>query len=149
MPGAEPAGPSVAVLDASVAVRWMVPERGSAEAAELLNRPILWVAPRLMLTEAAAALRRKVAGGELRAETAVHALNTLVEAVADGTILLAEDEVFVSSALTLALTLGHKVPDCLYLAVAERDGLALATADTRLEGLARQRGVRTYAVPSA
>src|SRR5574341_742650 len=118
MPGAEPT-PSVAVLDASVAVRWVVPERGSEEAAELLSRPVLWVAPRLMLTEAASALRRKVAEGELRAEIAVQALNTLVEAVADGTILLTEDEDFVPSALTLALTLLHKLPDCLYLAVAE------------------------------
>src|SRR5262245_61696392 len=105
------------------------------------------VAPRLMLAEAASALRRKVAAGELRAELAIQALATLVDAVADGTIVLAQDEAFVASALTLALALGHKLPDCLYLAVAERDGLSLATADARLERLARS--VPTYAVPSA
>jgi predicted nucleic acid-binding protein len=148
MPAAE-STPSVAVLDASVAVRWVVPERGTDEAAALLNRPILWVAPRLMLAEVASALRRKVSAGELRAEIAVQALDALIDAVADGTIVLVQDEAFVASALTLALALGHKLPDCLYLAVAERDGLSLATADTRLERLARQRGVPTYAVPSA
>ena len=103
----------------------------------------------MMLTEAASALRRKVAGGELRPEIAAGALTALVEAVKDGTIRLGDDEDFVSSAMTLALTLGHKVPDCLYLALAEREGLALATADVRLEQLARRRGVPTYAVPSA
>jgi predicted nucleic acid-binding protein len=102
-----------------------------------------------MLTEAASALRRKVVEGELRAEVAFQALNALVDAVADGTIRLTDDEEFVSTALTLALSLGHKLPDCLYLSVAERDGLALATADVRLEELARQRGVPTYLVPSA
>jgi predicted nucleic acid-binding protein len=147
MPGAEPR-PTTAVLDASVAVRWVVPERGSDEAAELLARPIAWLAPRLMLTEAAAALRRKVAGGELSVAVAVQALGALVEAIADGTVRVADDEEFVSSALVLALTLGHKVPDCLYLAVAEREGCELATADQRLEQLARQRGIATYLVPS-
>jgi predicted nucleic acid-binding protein len=147
MPGAETT-PSAAVLDASVAVRWVIPERGSNEAAALLARPISWLAPRLMLTEAAAALRRKVAEGELSPAVAIQALGALVEAVADGTVRVTEDEEFISSALTLALTLGHKVPDCLYLAVAEREGCELATADQRLEQLARQRGISTYLVPS-
>jgi predicted nucleic acid-binding protein len=147
MPGAE-ATPSAAVLDASVAVRWVVPERGSDEAADLLARPISWLTPRLMLTEAAGALRRKVAGGELSAAAAIQALGALIEAVADGTVLVLDDEEFISSALSLALTLGHKVPDCLYLAVAEREGCELATADQRLDELARQRGIATYLVPS-
>ena len=148
MPVAE-ATPEIAVLDASVAVRWVVPERGSDEAAALLDRPILWVAPRLMLAETASALRRKASAGELRAEIAVQALAALVDAVADGTIVVIQDEAFIASALTLALGLGQKLRDCLYLAVAERDGLSLATADARLLRLARQRGVPTYAVPSA
>jgi len=36
------------VLDASVAVRWVVSEEGSAEAAELLERELTWIAPRLL-----------------------------------------------------------------------------------------------------
>lgn len=147
MPTAE--SPSAAVLDASVAVRWVVPERGSDEAAELLGRPIAWVAPRLMLTEVASALRRKVQESELGAEHALQALDALVTAVADGTVSLADDEEAVSSALGLALTLGHRVPDCLYLALAEREGATLVTADQRLEALARLRGIATVLVPSA
>src|SRR5262245_56636852 len=143
MPGGETT-PSAAVLDASVAVRWVVPERGSQEAAELLMRPISWLAPRLMLAEAAGALRRKGAGGGLSAPAAIQARGRLVEAVADGTVRLLEDEEFIASALTLAITLGHRVPDCLYLAVAEREGCQLATADQHLEDLARQRRIATY-----
>jgi len=102
-----------------------------------------------MLTEVASALRRKTAGDELRVEVAAQALEALVSAAADGTIRLADDEEIVSSALLLALAIGHKVPDCLYLALAEREGAGLATADQRLGELARQRGVSTYLVPSA
>lgn len=141
--------PALAVLDASVAVRWVVPEVGSDEAAELLLRPIAWIAPRLMLTEAASALRRKVAAGELTTAISSQALDTLVQAIADGILRLVDDEAFVSSALMLAITHDHRMPDCLYLALAERHGAAIATAERRLAGLARQRGVTALTVPSA
>lgn len=143
-----PAVSTLAVLDASVAVRWVVMERGSTEAADLLARDITWIAPRLVLTEIAAALRRKAAGDELPTLTAVQALDTLLQAVADGLVLLADDEDVIGAALTLALALRHKVPDCLYLALAEREGAALATADTRLATLARRRGLTVFLVPS-
>jgi predicted nucleic acid-binding protein len=147
MPGVEPV--RSAILDASVSMRWIVPEVGTGHAVELLSQPIAWKAPRLMMSEVAAALRRKVAGGDLRAEQAIDALDALLAAVADGTVQLAEDETLIAAALTLALTSGHRVPDCLYLAIAEREGAALATADRRLEALARERGVSTMFVPSA
>jgi len=148
MPGAE-TPPTTAVLDASVAVRWVVAEEGSEQAAGLLSRSISWIAPRLMLTEVAAALRRKVVDGGLPAELASQSLDALVRAVAEGTVRLADDEEVVSTALLLALTLGHKVPDCLYLALAEREGAGLVTADRRLDELARQRGIACELVPSS
>jgi len=141
--------PAPIVLDASVAVRWLVPERGSEEAAALLGQPFTWLAPRLLVTEVGSALRRKVAGGELSGDVATHALGVLVDAIDDGIIRLAEDEHLVASALTLALTLGRKLPDSLYLALAEREGASLATADKTLILMARQRGVRVLAIPSA
>lgn len=147
MPGVE-AEFSTAVLDASVAVRWVVPERGSEEAAELLVEAIGWVAPRLLLVESAAALRRKIVAGELAAEQGLQALEALLQAVADGVVRLADDEEIVPSAVTLALTLAHKVPDCVYLALAEREGLGLVTADRRLHELARRRGVASHLIPA-
>jgi predicted nucleic acid-binding protein len=47
------------------------------------------------------------------------------------------------------LSFDHKVPDCLYLALAEREGAFLASADRRLLTLTRQRGVDVAVVPSA
>jgi predicted nucleic acid-binding protein len=141
--------PELAVLDASVAVRWLVTERGSDEAAVLLGRAVGWLAPRLMLTEAAGALRRKTAGGELDAALAAQALDFLVDGAEGGLIHIADDETLVASALMLAISLKHRVPDCMYLALAEREGAALATADGRLASLAKARGVEVWKVPAA
>ena len=143
------AAPALAVLDASVAVRWLVAEHGSDEAAVLLGRPVGWLAPRLMLTEAAGALRRKTAGGELDATQAAQALDILIDGAEGGLIHIADDETLVASALMLAIGLKHRVPDCMYLALAEREGAALATADARLASLAKSRGVDVWRVPAA
>ena len=136
------------VLDASVAVRWVIEEEGSVEAAILLDQEIGWIAPRLLLTEVASALRRKVADGAVAAALAGQALDTLLQAVADGIVHLADDERIVSQALLLAISLEHKLPDCLYLALAEREGAAIATADVRLARLARARNVDVLLVPA-
>ena len=141
--------PQVVVLDASVAVRWIVEEEGSAEADDLLARDFAWIAPRLLLTEVASALRRKVVDGALPAIAAAQSLDALLQAINDGLVSLADDEQLVSQALFLALSLQHKLPDCLYLALAEREGASIATADDKLAKLARSRDITVLAVPHA
>ena len=141
--------PPSMVLDASVAVRWVISEEGSEEAAALLERDLSWVAPRLLVTEVASALRRKAAEGALDPAVAGHALDTLLQAVADGVLRLADDEAIIGHALLLALSLRRKVPDCVYLAVAERHGAGLATADSQLARMARSRGVQVLQIPHA
>lgn len=140
---------TVGVLDASIAVKIVVPEVGTAESLDVMRRPVRWLAPRLMVTEVASALRRKVAGGQLSTLDASAALAVTLDAVTDGIIALADDEALAQAALHLALSLDHRVPDCLYLALAEREGAFLASADRKLLGLARQRGVEVAAIPSA
>ncbi len=125
----------------------MVSEEGSAEAAELLERELTWIAPRLLMTEAASALRRKVADGAIDPAVAGQSLDALLQAVADGVIRLVDDERIIAQALLLAISLQHKVPDCVYLALAEREGASIATADDRLTRLARRRGVTVHRVP--
>ena len=71
-----------------------------------------------------------------------------LDAVADGVIGLADDEGLVQAALALAFELGHKVPDCLYLALAEREGALLVSADRKLVALARKRGIDVIEIPS-
>lgn len=146
MPGAN--GPTrPAVVDASVAVRWVVSEEGSDDAVALLQQSFRWLAPRLLLTEVASALRRKVVEGELSTEVALEALDVLLTELGSS-IELAADETLMPLALTLALSLEHKLPDCVYLALAERTGADLVTADRRLDRIARERGIRATLVPT-
>ncbi|MCC2663418.1 MAG: hypothetical protein K0S96_719 [Geminicoccaceae bacterium] len=133
--------PLATVLDASVAVRWLATEPGTAAAVALLNRPTRWVAPRLLLTEVAGALHRKIGEGRMPDIAAAEALDVLLSAVDRGEVFLAEDERFMAAALMLATSTRHKVADCVYVALAEHEGAALATADRRLASLAERRGV--------
>jgi predicted nucleic acid-binding protein len=89
MPGIKRA--RIAVVDASVAVKWVVDERHSTAAAGLLARPIGWIAPRLMLVEAAATLRRKVVQRELRTAGAAASLRVLLDAAREGSALCTAD----------------------------------------------------------
>lgn len=139
---------ALGVLDASVAVKLVVNEPGTAESVGLIDQPIRWLAPRLLVTEVASTLRRKAEGGALSTLHATSALAAILDAVDDGVIRLAQDEELAPAALALALTLGHKVPDCVYLALAEREGAVLASADRKLVAMARARGVLVAEVPS-
>ena len=139
---------AVAVLDASVAVKLVVPEAGTAESLAVFAGPHRWLAPRLMVVEVASTLRQKCDKKGLTPLEAAEALAATLDAIADGVIDLANDEALVQSALNLAVTLGHKVPDCLYLALAEREGAMLATADRKLSALAHGRGIRVAEIPS-
>jgi predicted nucleic acid-binding protein len=142
MPGAEVI-PITTVLDASVAVRWLAMEPGTAAAVALLQRPTRWLAPRLLLTEVAGALHRKISEGRIRDIAATEALDVLLNAVERGEIRLAEDERFMAAAFVLANLMSHEVADCLYVALAELEGAALATAYCRLAALAGRRGMAT------
>lgn len=142
MPGAEIIRLAT-VLDASIAVRWVTMEPGTAAAIALLQRPTRWVAPRLLLTEVAGALHRKIREGRIREIAATDALDVLLGAVERGEIQLAEDERVMAAALMLATLMSHKVADCVYIALAEHEGASVATADRRLASLAERRGVAT------
>jgi predicted nucleic acid-binding protein len=69
-------------------------------------------------------LREELTGADV--ETTLHAW---VRAVSEGQIFLLPNSEDVEAAAKLALELRHPLPDCLYLAVAERLGVALITAD--------------------
>jgi len=141
--------PDQAVLDASVAVRLLVPEVGSDEASQLFEQSFSWVAPRLLVTEVASALRRKVVGGGIGREFALQAMQALRSIVDEGALRFIADESLASDALLLALSMDHKFPDCLYLALAEREGAVLATADRALANLAKRRKVDVHVVAAA
>jgi predicted nucleic acid-binding protein len=113
------------VVDASVAVKWVVPEIGSDAASDLLGRE-LW-APSLWLAEAANALRMKSARGEITENEARRRAQDL----ADAPIETVELPILLPSAMRMAGELGHSIYDCFYLAAALLRDMTLVTADRR------------------
>jgi predicted nucleic acid-binding protein len=140
---------TVGILDASVVIKMLVTEVGTAESLSIIERPLRWLAPRLLIIEVASALRQKAVAQSLTPLDATAALSACLDAVADGVIGLADDETLAPAALSLALILDHKVPDCLYLALAEREGALLVSADRKLLAVARRRGIDVAEIPSA
>ena len=117
------------VIDASVALKWVLDEPGK-DAAELLLDEEL-IAPSLWLLEAANALWRRVRRGEITGEEATERLAELFNAPVT-TVPIESDLV---AAAELANALNHPVYDCLYLALAIREGAYVVTADSRFHGV--------------
>ena len=115
------------VLDASVAFKLLVPEDGSRAAERIFREADELHALRIMASEIANALWRKVRQGEItRAEA-----SELASATREFPFHWADDESLPAEALRVALYLGTAVYDCVYLALAHQISGALVTADGR------------------
>lgn len=120
------------VVDASVALKWVVTEPGSEEAAALLVEMAVgtptFVAPEHMVGEVGNGLRKRVAQGALGVDEAVHAL----EAVASlGLRLVGGTDRWVRC-LAAAMQWGLTTYDAVYVLLALDLDAELVTADTRL-----------------
>jgi predicted nucleic acid-binding protein len=113
------------VIDASVALKWVIPEADSDRAAALLNTEL--IAPGFWLAEVANALWRHI---RLRQMTPDQALRRLGE-LASAPVASLSVEPHIAVALTLAIELRHPVYDCLYLALALHADTHVVTADRR------------------
>ena len=125
------------VVDASVAVKWYLPEPGAGAADRILSEAIdgtrELIAPDLIVAELANALWKKVRE-EACAEDEAHEVLELFLTDLPRLVRSAE---LAERALALAIQLREPVYDCLYLAAAVEMEASLATADTRLARSAR------------
>ncbi len=118
------------VVDASVVIKWFVEENLVAEADGLLRRPESLFAPDLVVTEVTNIAWKKVLRGDLEAEQA----EFIPASVHVGQLDLVPSTMLHRRALAIGLEIQHSIYDCLYLALAERMGNSLITADERLIG---------------
>jgi predicted nucleic acid-binding protein len=114
-----------AVIDASVAVKWVVPEIGSDHAAALASYRLS--APDLLDAECANVLWVKVTRGEISEADAATRITRLTAAPVDRVPC----RELASAALKLSIDLAHPTYDCLYLALAIRAAVPLVTADAK------------------
>jgi predicted nucleic acid-binding protein len=120
------------VIDASVALKWVLDEPGKEAADALLEEEL--IAPALWLLEAANALWRRARRGEISGEEAKERLTELYNAPVTTTPI--EDDLL--AAADLANVLGHPIYDCLYLAMAIRENTYVVTADGRFHAAVSQ-----------
>ena len=114
------------VVDASVAVKWVVAEEGRAEALRRTAGQEL-IAPEFVLIEVSNILWKKVRLRHLDREQAQRGL----EFVAGAYERLLPTSQLIHQALFLALELDHPVYDCLYLACSDAENAKLIICRSR------------------
>lgn len=116
------------VVDASVVVKWFVPEAHSLEAECLLDGSMDLLAPDLLVPEVGNILWKKVR----RREIAGHEAREILAAFSRVPLRLVASTSLVAAAFEIAETSGRTVHDALYVALAVAHGTHLVTADDRL-----------------
>lgn len=117
------------VVDASVAVKWLLPEPGSEAAMELLRGRDILVAPELIRVEVASAVTRRFRRGELSADDSKEVVRLWMDVLKEGVVQVQANLDDLREAANLAVDLRHPIYDCIYLAVARRNAARLITAD--------------------
>lgn len=130
------------VADASVIVKCVLEEPGSAVALDLVASAFPLLSPESALSESAnaiwkAAHRQLISHGDSAA--------ALADVLAMPLLLLSLKPLS-PAALGLAVAFDHPVYDCYYLAAAVQNECPLATADTRLYDLAQTVGLGERAI---
>jgi predicted nucleic acid-binding protein len=122
------------VIDASVAVKWVLAEDAADRAAALRAQPDELIAPTLIAAEIGSAMRKRVVARLLSLPEALRAARTATALLNR----LVPDPELTQRALELAIELRHPIYDCIYLALAEREKCALVTADQDLLAKAKR-----------
>jgi predicted nucleic acid-binding protein len=116
------------VIDASVAIKWVITEEGTEAAVQLRSDGTAFHAPGLLVPETGNILWKKV----LRREVTQAEAELACKILGFAKIELHDMERHSSVALSLALALGYPVYDTTYLALAQALGIPMVTADRRL-----------------
>jgi len=123
------------VLDASVVVKWFVPEIYEAEAKSLLNPANQFSAPDLLFAEIANVMSMKVRRGDM-AEEKAQRLVTDLHSIPIATVPCRE---LARETCMLAMATGRSAYDAMYLALAIMLDTRLITDDQRLANAIRAR----------
>ena len=115
------------VIDASIAVKWVVEEE-ETKAALALRSAYRLLAPELLIPECANILWKKARRGELMPDEVILA-SRLLERSGIGFLSMRG---LLEQATELAIRLSHPAHDCIYLAAARRHKVRFVTADRRL-----------------
>ena len=122
------------VVDASVAGMWFVPEDDSPLAEALRSGEWRLIAPDWIIAECAQIFWKRANFGEISAAQSDFAMRDLPRRFAD----LPPAAALAPRALVIAREINHSAYDCVYLALAEREGAKVVTVDKRFLNAAKQ-----------
>ena len=120
------------VVDASVVVKWFVPEPNADKAEEILHSDQRLLAPELIRIEVAATFTRLLRMNEIDIAKTQLLLDKWRLYLERQAISLEKTLTHLPLAEELSMTLKHPLQDCFYLAVARRFKVPLVTADQKL-----------------
>jgi predicted nucleic acid-binding protein len=115
------------VVDASVAIKWVVPEIHSAAALRLRQPDYELIVPDFFFPEIGNILWKRVRRGESTLESAQEDLTALMELSLNVQPSLS----LMPPALEIAVRIEQAVYDCVYLALAVSNDCQMVTADER------------------
>jgi predicted nucleic acid-binding protein len=115
------------VVDASVAVKWFLPEIHHTHARRLLTGGHTLLVPDLLFPEVGNILWKRVRATDITATEA----DTILQTLGGLPLVVSPSWPLVTVALTIACQAGRTVYDCLYLALAIQEKTVMVTADEK------------------
>ena len=131
-------GSRILVVDASVALKWVLQEDNGVETARALLRDENYMlAPWFWMLECGHAIRRqaKVRGLDSEAASRLYAFLMGVP------VVMKRERELAADAFAMSLALNHSIYDCTYLALARSEQVPLVTADVELAKVATRHGM--------
>lgn len=116
------------VVDASVALKWFIPELHNERADAVLRGRERLLAPQHLRVELASALRKKVRIGDLAPDR----VDELLRQIVDAPVTEVATAPLLFGAMSIALRFNRSIYDSLYVALAFQEDCPLVTADRRL-----------------
>ncbi len=116
------------VVDASVAIKWYIPEPDSVQAVPLLDGRAQLLAPDLLTAELGNILWKKTRAGELTRADAVDIADAFVSVCP---VTIWPSTLLLRGALDIAVNFQRPIYDALYLALAVAQNCPFVTADDR------------------
>jgi predicted nucleic acid-binding protein len=116
------------VVDASVVIKWFVPEPDLASANALRARGLRLAVPDLLFVETANILWKLVRRGEMQPPRAIE----IIEEIVTAPFVTYTNESLARDAIDLALATGVSAYDASYVALATRLNVSCITADQKL-----------------
>jgi len=119
---------SKVVVDASVAIKWYLPESHTIKASMLFSQTFELYCPDLMFSEIGNILWKRITKGELSHEKA----KTIITAVRKVSFNMVNSQPLMLHALDIACKYKRTFYDSIYIALAEKQNCRFVTADLKL-----------------